>query len=104
MPLIITEVVHKFTIVVCERAVLCFKAPFIPFLSPSHVQLSCEIKRIQSGEFFPRPSEEEVERLHKVGRATSSCVHTQHQETIVLRVSVQPQGRRKYEYDSRALF
>ena len=44
-------------------------------LSPSHVQLSCEIKRVQSGEFFPLPSEEEVERLHKVGRATSSCVH-----------------------------
>lgn len=27
MPFIITEVVHKFTIVVCERAVVCFKAP-----------------------------------------------------------------------------
>ena len=97
-------VLNKFTIVLCETAVVCFKAPFIPpsplSLSPSHVQLSCEIKRVQSGEFFPLPSEEEVQRLHKVGLPV--VVYTQHQETIVLRVSVQPQGRRKYEYDSKS--
>ena len=38
MPLVITEVVHKFTIVLCERAVVCFKAP-----PPSPINVILEV-------------------------------------------------------------
>ena len=38
MSLIITEVVHKFTIVLCERAVVCFKAP-----PPSPISVILEV-------------------------------------------------------------